>query len=135
VHAWKIKSDVKYLRKFVYQRDLGMCASCGIDTRYVRIELEDAAKKSMVASGVWYWLDNPIYLEVCRKYHLTPKQSMNTLWNADHKLEVADGGGECDLSNIQTLCLNCHHKKSAATAARRRAAKVADVIQLNVTTF
>jgi hypothetical protein len=29
---------------------------------------------------------------------------------------VAEGGGECDLSNMRTLCLRCHR---AATAALR----------------
>eukprot|EP01046_Picozoa_sp_COSAG06_P097672 COSAG06_NODE_43770_length_369_cov_0.637037_1_plen_52_part_10 len=30
------------------------------------------------------------------------------LWEADHRLRVANGGGECDEDNIDTLCLRCH---------------------------
>jgi 5-methylcytosine-specific restriction enzyme A len=42
--------------------------------------------------------------------------SRKSLWDADHILPVAEGGGQCDLSNMRTLCLKCH---SAATAALR----------------
>lgn len=34
------------------------------------------------------------------------------LWEADHRLRVASGGGECDGDNIDTLCLRCHGRKS-----------------------
>jgi hypothetical protein len=33
------------------------------------------------------------------------------LWDADHILPVAKGGGECDLSNMRTLCLHCHRAR------------------------
>jgi 5-methylcytosine-specific restriction protein A len=31
-----------------------------------------------------------------------------SLWDADHIIPVAEGGGACDLSNMRTLCLKCH---------------------------
>jgi len=40
-----------------------------------------------------------------------------SLWDADHIIPVAEGGGECDLSNMRTLCLKCHR---AATAELRQ---------------
>ena len=33
-------------------------------------------------------------------------------WQADHIIPVAEGGGGCDLSNFQTLCLCCHKDKT-----------------------
>ena|SRR4030065_329029 len=33
-------------------------------------------------------------------------------WQADHIIEVRDGGGGCGLDNFQTLCLKCHKKKT-----------------------
>ena len=44
--------------------------------------------------------------------------SRKTLWDADHIMPVMHGGGECDLSNIRTLCLRCH--RTATTALRKR---------------
>src|SRR5579875_601178 len=43
-----------------------------------------------------------------------------TLWDADHIVPVAEGGGECDLSNMRTLCLKCHRAHTAELRARLR---------------
>ena len=42
------------------------------------------------------------------------------LWDADHIVPVSEGGGECDLSNMRTLCLKCHHEATAALRGRLR---------------
>jgi 5-methylcytosine-specific restriction endonuclease McrA len=34
------------------------------------------------------------------------------VWQADHILEVRHGGGGCTLDNFQTLCTDCHKKKT-----------------------
>lgn len=48
-----------------------------------------------------------------------------SLWEADHILEVVNGGIDLGLSNIQTLCIPCHKEKTAKLvrdrAAERRA--------------
>jgi 5-methylcytosine-specific restriction endonuclease McrA len=62
----------------------------------------------MVASGVWYWKDHPIFLACLAKFQLTVKESEKSLWQADHIVPVSKGGGLCDLSNYRTLCLPCH---------------------------
>lgn len=43
-----------------------------------------------------------------------------SLWDADHIIPVAEGGGECDLSNIRTLCIPCHRKVTAELRKRLR---------------
>jgi len=79
----------------------------------------------MIASGVWYWKDHPIFLAECKKYGLTVKESAKSLWQADHIIEVVDGGGETDLSNIRTLCIPCHKQKTrSANAVRKQMAYV-----------
>lgn len=42
------------------------------------------------------------------------------LWDADHIVPVAEGGGECDLANMRTLCLKCHRAVTAVLVARLR---------------
>jgi 5-methylcytosine-specific restriction endonuclease McrA len=37
---------------------------------------------------------------------------------------VVEGGGECDLANMRTLCLKCH-KLATAELRRRRQARMA----------
>jgi 5-methylcytosine-specific restriction endonuclease McrA len=44
-----------------------------------------------------------------------------TLWDADHILPVAEGGGECDLENLRTLCLPCHREVTAELRRRLKA--------------
>jgi hypothetical protein len=43
-----------------------------------------------------------------------------SLWDADHILPVAEGGGECDLDNLRTLCLMCHREATAELRRRMR---------------
>lgn len=42
-----------------------------------------------------------------------------TLWDMDHILPVIEGGGECDLSNLRTMCLLCHRHETKELAGRR----------------
>jgi 5-methylcytosine-specific restriction endonuclease McrA len=50
-----------------------------------------------------------------------------TLWDADHVIPVTEGGGECELSNMRTLCLKCHRLRTAELLKRLRKAR-AEVI-------
>jgi 5-methylcytosine-specific restriction endonuclease McrA len=47
------------------------------------------------------------------------------LWDADHIVPVVEGGGECDLANMRTLCLKCHKLATAELRRRRRQARIA----------
>jgi 5-methylcytosine-specific restriction endonuclease McrA len=95
VHEWKLRTDPAYLREQVFTRDRGVCAQCGLDTEQLR---RDRRK-----------LDWKARKQFEREWGLRKK-----LWDADHILPVAQGGGECDLTNIQTLCLRCHRAKTVA---------------------
>lgn len=44
-----------------------------------------------------------------------------SLWDADHIVPVAEGGGECDLTNMRTLCVRCHREKTAELKKRLKA--------------
>jgi 5-methylcytosine-specific restriction enzyme A len=49
------------------------------------------------------------------------QRSRKSLWDADHIVPVVEGGGECDLANLRTLCLKCHRAATAALRKRRTA--------------
>jgi 5-methylcytosine-specific restriction protein A len=89
VHEWRIRTDPGYLRQETFKRDRGVCAVCGIDTMGDR---EDRRKRS---------------------------RGTGHLWQADHIKPVVEGGGECALDNIRTLCTPCHRETTKALAARR----------------
>jgi 5-methylcytosine-specific restriction endonuclease McrA len=95
VHQWKLRTDPGYLREQVFARDRGVCRSCGVDTAAAFLELKRAR-------GVHR-------LKLLERWGLK-RISRRTLWDADHILPVAEGGGECDLDNLRTLCLICHRR-------------------------
>jgi hypothetical protein len=41
-------------------------------------------------------------------------------WHADHIIPVYQGGGECRLENMRTLCVACHADVTAAQCAERK---------------
>lgn len=108
VNEWKLRSDPGYLRNQVFERDRGVCSQCGIDC-----EAEIRRLKRLRGVGrIKGWKD----------WGLRPGQR-KSLWDADHILPVAEGGGECDLSNMRTLCLRCHREATAQLRARLNASR------------
>jgi 5-methylcytosine-specific restriction protein A len=104
VEEWRLRSDPGYLREKTFDRDHGVCAQCGVDTtrEFNRMRRLRGAARTL-AFAAW---------------GLRPG-ARRSLWDADHIVAVSEGGGECDLSNIRTLCLHCHRKVTAALRERR----------------
>lgn len=112
VHEWKLRSQPAYLREHVFLRDRGICAECRIDSTAAARKLRysrGASRQALLA----HWGLKPGSTRRTRK----------TLWDADHILPVAEGGGECDLDNLRTLCLRCHRVATQQLRERRCAAK------------
>lgn len=103
VHEWKIRSDPGYLRERVFERDKGICSACRTDT-------EAAYRDLKRARGV--------HRERLLARWGLKKIARKSLWDADHIVPVAEGGGECDITNLRTLCLACH--RQATGELRRR---------------
>ena len=103
VHEWKLRTDPGYLREKVFARDHGVCAQCGVDTIALRRDMRK--------------LDFAARRQFLKQWKLR-EGSRKSLWDADHIVPVAEGGGQCDLSNMRTLCLLCHGKATAALRER-----------------
>jgi 5-methylcytosine-specific restriction protein A len=104
VNEWRLRTDPGYLREQVLARDHGVCAMCGLDTIAAFADL----KRSR---GVHR-------LRLLSAWGLK-RYSRRSLWDADHIIAVVEGGGECDLENIRTLCLRCHRAQTVALQRRR----------------
>ncbi len=102
VTEWRLRSDPGFLREQVFVRDRGICALCAVDTEaeWARIRGMRGARRR-AALAAWGLRGAP----------------RSSLWDADHIVPVSEGGGECDLSNLRTLCLKCHR---VVTAELRR---------------
>ena len=113
VHEWRLRTDMGYLREQVFARDKGICAECGMDAEaeWKRIQRLRGKRRRQVLT----------------EWRLQGRKRRN-LWDADHIVPVAEGGGECDLSNIRTLCLECHRRVTAELRDRLRASPSATAI-------
>ena len=118
----QIRRDASFLRIQVRQRDHGVCAECKMDTQKLKRILGFMRKSYAVLTGhdpMWaneYWFSR----EMERLYGYKPWQRVkeSCLWQADHIIEVVDGG-EPYLKNIQTLCVPCHKEKTKQWHAER----------------
>ncbi len=107
VHQWRLRSDPGYLREQVFARDGGICALCSTDTT--------AAYRGLKRSR------GRLRAEALAMWGLPSIDFRRSLWDADHILPVAEGGGQCDLDNLRTLCLPCHREVTADLRRRLRA--------------
>jgi 5-methylcytosine-specific restriction endonuclease McrA len=129
IEAWRLTTDPTFLRRMTRRRDKGVCATCGLPTQ----KLEKAISELRQIRSRWGFVHPEIngISEGIRQIlkALTGREDPNrtTFWDADHVVEVINGGGECGLENIQTLCVWCHRKKTARLARERaEARKTAD---------
>jgi 5-methylcytosine-specific restriction endonuclease McrA len=108
VNEWRLRTNPGYLREQVFERDRGVCALCRIDcVAELRRLKRLRADRRRAAWAAW---------------GLKPRDRVS-LWDADHILAVVEGGGECDLSNIRTLCIRCHRSVTEELQARLRSRK------------
>ena len=107
VDQWRLRTDPGYVRERVYARDRGMCAECGADTGKIFAALKRARGRARE--------------EGLRLYGMKTIASRRSLWDADHIVPVAEGGGQCDLDNLRTLCLICHRAATARLRERMKA--------------
>jgi len=106
------------------KRNDGKCA-CGCEKplppRKRRWASKECNKKAVdyffVVKGDMKKIREQLYKKekaVCRNCQEEDRLS----WEADHIVEVRDGGGGRDLFNYQTLCLKCHKEKTKNTTQR-----------------
>lgn len=100
VHELLIRRDNRYIRDCLYKRDKGICVICEIDTKEI-------AKQALL-------LDLKDREEYLNKYNIGMKRKIwkrkhgGGLWDGDHIVSVKEGGGQCGLDNLRTLCIKCH---------------------------
>lgn len=133
VHQYLIRARPRYARECVFDRDLGVCSECFVECgtprdRYRRLlRLSGKAKADgdhdiakMLSDNARAlqdrYMGEPIFERRTPYFQGTP-------WDCDHIVPVVEGGGECGLENLRTLCRPCHKRATAALAKRRAEAK------------
>ena len=134
VDEWSVRSNPGYARKLVFKRDKGVCAVCGLDTEQLVKELWNArgyARKldrwerrihnqSRVSMTFELARDTPFTRRLRRlgvPYRLW--DLCHSFWEMDHIVPVVEGGGECGLEGLRTLCWECHARATRELRGRR----------------
>ena len=127
--SWAAKYNPATQRRLVYERDHGICAICGEDTErrkaesrawfpvFVWLARRYASEHSMDGWEGYSFSEIEAAKLCAERFGVSPRSGH--AWEADHIIPVIEGGGECDLSNLRTLCMKCHKKETAALAKRR----------------
>lgn len=118
VEEWKLRTDPGHLRQRVFERDRGICAICHLDCV---AELNHLKRLRGGARGraLNEWKLTLAGTNGLRRRQRKPA-GRTSLWDADHIVPVVEGGGECDLSNMRTLCLKCHRARTEELRQRLR---------------
>lgn len=101
VHEHKVRSNNRYMRTCVYRRDRGVCAICGVSTVLVGRAIR-AAETKAEEERLRGLFGVPPRRKLWRRKH------GGAVFDVDHILPVAKGGGSSGLDNLRTLCLSCH---------------------------
>jgi len=120
-------------RNLLFCRDNGVCCSCGLDTLKL---IDILANKGAVPA----FISDHLKFLIKREHEDAPRQAAieyqleqwnvpnrgnvrKSLWDMDHVIPVEEYTGDIEylneLSNLQTLCIPCHKKRSAKQAGGR----------------
>lgn len=107
VHQYRLRSSGTYRRQAAYLALGPMCAGCGVDTREIGRALRADPDRARLEYGL------------SRARASRPRRLEGAIFDLDHTVPVAHGGGGCGLENVRVLCPFCHTAVTWATRPRR----------------
>jgi len=107
---YQVRTNGSAVRRQLFELEHGRCVLCKFDAHsfFQRLkalrtyERRRAIEESPIRSLSW-----------TQKEALIRKPTEGALWQADHAIPVAEGGGECSLENYRTLCTPCHARETS----------------------
>ena len=98
----------KTLRMAVFERDRGVCEKCHLDCHALvsRIKCLKPHQRLPIIESL-----APQFTRA-QKDKLARDAYEGSAWEADHIIAVKDGGGECTVDNMRTLCRRCHARNT-----------------------
>lgn len=135
IHEWQIRGDSSYAQRQVLKRDKGVCSLCGLDCTWERRRVLELWHRRngwwRTPAGEWRRQDNPaaqhaaqLQLEELARFHrlsVARLLARTHLFEVDHIVPVAEGGGSCPLEGLRTLCRPCHLGETSKLMGRIRA--------------
>ena len=120
-HEFRIRSSPGYARMAVYRRDRGVCTHCRLDCGLLdrvvarlrhgvlrtpseaivetsEVRIADLVDEEGEKTALW----------LIEELGLGRRKRACSLWQVDHRIAFIEGGADCGLGNLRTLCLSCH---------------------------
>ncbi|XP_035301299.1 DNA annealing helicase and endonuclease ZRANB3 isoform X3 [Cricetulus griseus] len=115
-----IRSNNSYLRAQVFATEHGVCQLCSMNAQELFLRVRDAPKsqRKNLLDAAW---TAKLPLEQLNEMLRNPAEGH--FWQVDHIKPVYEGGGQCSLDNLQTLCTVCHKERTAQQAKERMQAR------------
>jgi 5-methylcytosine-specific restriction enzyme A len=124
---WALENWPSAQRRQVFNRDKGVCTTCGIDAH----ELGERVRALLLRLRGIGWRSRDVdrikrtgaRLErIVQRYHGRWTFSLSfwqpsSFWEMDHRIPLAEGGSSA-LDNLRTLCRACHRAETKALAGR-----------------
>lgn len=119
VDDWKVRTDPEHQRTLVLKRDKGICALCSKDCVAAKNKHHKLKQELWSSTGADTTRIDAEMKALAREFGVLSFR--RNWWDMDHTIPVIEGGGECGLENLRTLCILCHKKVTKELAARRAA--------------
>eukprot|EP00850_Spirogloea_muscicola_P004277 SM000018S03642 [mRNA] locus=s18:505658:512598:+ [translate_table: standard] len=112
------RTSPRYLRQALFQVERGVCSLCHLDSHSLVVSLKGIKCKILRREAVLQqapaFASCPHLLE-----KLVESPEDGRAWHADHILPVSEGGGQCGVENLRTLCVVCHKAITQIQAKKR----------------
>ncbi|GJP76976.1 hypothetical protein CLOP_g7415 [Closterium sp. NIES-67] len=109
------RTSLSFLRQELFSLERGVCVTCNLDCHTlvaaIRV-LPPSDRRRVILHWAPQFSKHPKLLQ-----RLVDIPAEGNAWHADHIVAVAEGGGECGVENLRTLCVACHQEH---TNAQRR---------------
>ncbi|KAL9314257.1 hypothetical protein ACSQ67_019709 [Phaseolus vulgaris] len=118
---YRMRTSNRFLREELFKIEHGVCTNCQLDCHKL---VKDTRPLSLERRREFI---EKIAPNVAKRKNMLEKlvnePTEGNAWHADHIVPVYEGGGECKLENLRTLCVACHYDVTAAQCAERCKAK------------
>ncbi|KAJ3673121.1 hypothetical protein LUZ60_006495 [Juncus effusus] len=118
---FRIRTSQRALRQALFEIEHGVCDICKLDCSALVKGLRPLSVRRRIEYIKNFAPKIAAKKNLLNKLANEPKEGNS--WHADHKIAVYNGGGECTLENLRTLCVACHHEVTKAQCHERKLIK------------